>query len=45
MIMEGSKMSKTEYDLKAIMYSAYGTPNKLQYGWKLNYPTTQITTQ
>ena len=29
MIMEGSKMSKTEYDLKAIMYSAYDTPNKL----------------
>ena len=29
MIMEGSKMSKTEYDLKARMYSAYDTPNKL----------------
>ena len=29
MIMEGSKMSKTEYDLKAIMYSAYDTPHKL----------------
>ena len=26
MIMEGSKMSKTEYDLKAILYSAYDTP-------------------
>ena len=24
-----SKMSKTEYDLKAIMYSAYDTPHKL----------------
>ena len=31
MIIEGSKMSKTEYDLKAIiMYSAYDTPNKLR---------------
>ena len=29
MIMEGSKMSKTEYDLKAIMYSAYDTLHKL----------------
>ena len=29
MVMEGSKMFKTEYDLKAIMYSAYGTPYKL----------------
>ena len=29
MIMECSKMSKTEYDLKAIMYSAYDTPHKL----------------
>ena len=29
MIMEGSKMSTTEYDLKAIMYSAYDTPHKL----------------
>ena len=27
--MEGSKMSQTEYDLKAIMYSAYDIPNKL----------------
>ena len=26
MIMEGSEMSKTEYDLKDIMYSAYDTP-------------------
>ena len=26
MIMGGSKMSKTEYDLKAIMYPAYDTP-------------------
>ena len=26
MIMEGSKMSKTEYDLKAILCSAYDTP-------------------
>ena len=29
MIMEGSKMSKTEYDLKAIMYPTYDTPHKL----------------
>ena len=29
MIMEDSKMYKTEYDLKAIMYSAYDTPHKL----------------
>ena len=29
MIMEGSKMLKTKYDLKAIMYSAYDTPHKL----------------
>ena len=29
MLMEGSKMSKTEYDLKALMYSAYDTPHKL----------------
>ena len=44
--MEGSKMSKTEYDRKAIMYSAYDTPHKhVQYKWKLNYPATQITTQ
>ena len=27
--MEGSKMSQTEYDPKAIMYSAYDIPNKL----------------
>ena len=26
---QGGKMSKTEYDLKAIMYSAYDTPHKL----------------
>ena len=29
MIMGGSKMSKREYDLKAIMYPAYDTPHKL----------------
>ena len=29
MIMEGSKMFKTEYDLKAMMYSVYDTPHKL----------------
>ena len=29
MIMVGSKMYKTEYDHKAIMYPAYDTPHKL----------------
>ena len=29
MIMEGSKMSQTEYDRKATMYSAYDKPHKL----------------
>ena len=29
MIMVGSKMSKTEYNLKAMMYPAYDTPHKL----------------
>ena len=29
MIMEGSNMSKAEYDLKALMYSAYDKPHKL----------------
>ena len=29
MIMVGSNMSKTEYDLKAIMYPASDTPSKL----------------
>ena len=26
---DGSRMSQTEYNLKAIMYSAYDTPHKL----------------
>ena len=30
MIMEGSNMSKKEYDFKAIMYSAYDKPHKLR---------------
>ena len=30
MIMEGSNMAKTEYDLKAIVYSAYDKPHKLR---------------
>ena len=39
-------MSKTEYDLKVIMSSAYDTPHKPeQYKWKLDYPATQNTTQ
>ena len=29
MIMVGSKMYKTEYDLKAQMYPGYDTPHKL----------------
>ena len=29
MIMGGSKMFKTEYDFKAIIYPAYDTPHKL----------------
>ena len=37
--MGGGKMSKTEYNLKAIMYPAYDTPHKLKY------PATQISTQ
>ena len=37
-------MSQTEYDLEAIMYSAYDIPYKL-YKWKLNYQATQTTTQ
>ena len=40
------KMSKTEYDLKVILYPAYDTPHK---PWntreKLKYPATQISTQ
>ena len=28
-IMVGGKMSKTEYDLKAMMHPAYDTPHKL----------------
>ena len=33
--MEGSKMSKAEYDLKGIMYSVYDTPHKL-CSWKFD---------
>ena len=29
MIMEGSNMSKPEYDFKAIMYSDYDKPHEL----------------
>ena len=29
MIMEGNKMSKTEYDLKTKIHSAYDAPHKL----------------
>ena len=31
MVMEGSKMSQAEYDLKAMMYSAHDTPWTLQH--------------
>ena len=38
--MVGCKMSETEYDLKAIMYPTYDTPNiyTLQYKGGLKYP-------
>ena len=43
MIMEGSKLSKTEYDLKAIMYSAYDTTIEetciFLYFWQCNCTT------
>ena len=45
MIMGGSKMSKTEYGHKAIMYPAYDTPQTVQYRGKLKYPATQNSTQ
>ena len=45
MIMVGSKMYKTKYDLKAIMYPAYDTPYTVQYKRELKYPATQINTQ
>ena len=46
MIIEGSKMSKTEYDHKAIMYSAYDVPHKLcNISGKLDHQATQITAQ
>ena len=46
MVMVGSKMSKTEYDLKAIICPAYDTPHKLGNirGYE-KFPATQITTQ
>ena len=42
--MGGSKMSKTEYDLKGIMHAAHDTPHKLQYKGKLKYLATYFTT-
>ena len=44
-MMVDSKMSKTEYELKAIMYPAYDTPLTVQYKGKLKYPATQSTIQ
>ena len=41
MIMEGSKMSTTEYDLKAICILPMTHPIK----WKLDYPATQNSAQ
>ena len=41
MIMVGSKMYKTEYDLKVIMYPAYDTPHKLctiRGNWNIQQP-------
>ena len=46
MIMGGSKMSKTEYDLKAICILPMTYPKKtVQYKGGLQYPATQIPTQ
>ena len=46
MIMAGSKISKTEYDLKAMMYPVYDTPHKLcNIRGNKKFPATQITTQ
>ena len=44
--MVGSKISKTDYDLKAMIYPAFDTPHKLGNirGYE-NFPATQITTQ
>ena len=41
--MVGSKMSKTEYDLKAILYPAYDTPHKLCNIGENQNSATQIT--
>ena len=41
MMMGGNKMSKTEYDLKAIMYPTYDTPRKLcniRRNWNIHQP-------
>ena len=41
MLMRGSKMSKTEYDLKVIMYPAYDIPHKLcniRGNWNIQQP-------
>ena len=41
MLMVGSKMYKTEYDLKAIMYPAYDKPHKLcniRGNWNIQQP-------
>ena len=43
--MGGSKMSKTEYDLKAICILPMTHLKTVQYKGGLQYPATQITTQ
>ena len=43
--MGGNKMSQTEYDLKAIMYSAYDTLHKLGTIGEIKLSATQVTTQ
>ena len=46
MIMIGSKMSKIEYDLKAMMYPAYDTTHKLcDISGNQKFPATQFTIQ
>ena len=49
MIMGGSEMSKTEYDLKAICilpmtYRADNLMTDVQYNGGVDYPATQVTT-
>ena len=43
--MGGSKMSKTEYDLKVICILPMTYPKTVQYKGGLQYPATQIARQ